>query len=274
MSRTPRQLSEHNVYHVFARGVGRLQILEDDEDNAFFLGLLRRFSLSDGCDMLAYCLMGNHFHLLVRMEMRRLSEEMRRLEVSYAQYFNEKYERTGTLFQGRFGSEPVDSDEQLLAALRYIHLNPQKAGIAPFDAYEWSSYREYTGSTGTDLASTSLALEMVGGADCFERFHRIECDDQVFMDENTSAGRRARKRLTDQNVREMARGVLGVDRLSDLGGMSREGRNAALVALKDMGATVRQIERLTGISRGVIGRAGREAQGADGEPRSPRPPAR
>ena len=84
MSRTPRQLSEHNVYHVFARGVGRLQILEDDEDNAFFLGLLRRFSLSDGCDMLAYCLMGNHFHLLVRMEMRRLSEEMRRLEVSYA----------------------------------------------------------------------------------------------------------------------------------------------------------------------------------------------
>ena len=65
MSRTPRQLSEHNVYHVFARGVGRLQILEDDEDNAFFLGLLRRFSLSDGCDMLAYCLMGNHFHLLV-----------------------------------------------------------------------------------------------------------------------------------------------------------------------------------------------------------------
>ena len=94
------------------------------------------------------------------------------------------------------------------------------------------------------------------------------------MDENTSAGRRARKRLTDQNVREMARGVLGVDRLSDLGGMSREGRNAALVALKDMGATVRQIERLTGISRGVIGRAGREAQGADGEPRSPRPPAR
>lgn len=100
MSRTPRKLSEGNVYHIFARGVGRLQILEDDEDNAFFLGLLGRFTFSGDCDLLAYCLMGNHFHLLVKMEMRRLSEEMKRLEVSYAQHFNEKYERTGTLFQG------------------------------------------------------------------------------------------------------------------------------------------------------------------------------
>lgn len=178
MSRTPRKLSESNVYHIFARGVGRLQILEDDEDNAFFLGLLGRFTFSGDCDLLAYCLMGNHFHLLVKMEMRRLSEEMKRLEVSYAQHFNEKYERTGTLFQGRFGSEPIDSDEQLLAALRYIHLNPQKAGIAPFDDYEWSSYQEYMGRAKAELASTSLALEMVGGTDYFEKFHRIECDDQ------------------------------------------------------------------------------------------------
>ena len=258
MSRTPRKLSESNVYHIFARGVGRLQILEDDEDNAFFLGLLGRFTFSGDCDLLAYCLMGNHFHLLVKMEMRRLSEEMKRLEVSYAQHFNEKYERTGTLFQGRFGSEPIDSGEQLLAALRYIHLNPQKAGIAPFDDYEWSSYQEYMGRAKAELASTSLALEMVGGTDYFEKFHRIECDDQSFMDENTSAGQRARKRLTDQNVREMAREVLGIDRLSNLCEMTRENRNTALVALKDMGATVRQIERLTGISRGVVGRVTRK----------------
>lgn len=78
------------------------------------------------------------------------------------------------------------------------------------------------------------------------------------MDENTSAGQRARKRLTDQNVREMAREVLGIDRLSNLCVMTRENRNTALVALKDMGATVRQIERLTGISRGVVGRVTRK----------------
>ncbi len=259
MSRTPRKLSEHDVYHIFARGVGRQQILEDDEDNAYFLSLLHRFSRSDECEFLAYCLMGNHFHLLIKMEMQRLSEAMKRLEVSYAQYFNEKYERTGTLFQGRFGSEPISCDEQLLVALRYIHLNPQKAGIAPFNDYAWSSYREYMGSA--DLVDTALALGMFGSASDFEAFHRMECND-TFLDEDAPTSKRGRKRLSDHQVREMAEETLGIERLADLSEMTRKDRNTALVALKNMGATVRQIERLTGISRGVVGRAGQERKPA------------
>ena len=117
MSRTPRKQSESNVYHIFARGVGRVQLFEDDTDNSYFLDLLERMASHESCAIFAYCLMGNHFHLVVRMPMDDLSEAMRRLEVSYAQYFNEKHGRTGTLFQGRFGSEPIDSDEQLLAAM-------------------------------------------------------------------------------------------------------------------------------------------------------------
>ena len=253
MSRTPRKLSENDIYHVFARGVGRLQILEDDEDNAFFLSLLRKFALSENCDLLAYCLMGNHFHLLVKSKMKYLSEAMKRLEVSYARYFNEKYERTGTLFQGRFGSEPIRSDEQFLAALRYIHLNPQKAGIAPFNDYAWSSYREYTGNA--SLANTSFALGMFGGADEFEGFHHIECGNDTFMDESPSTGRRARKRLSDEKVREIAKEVLGIERLTELSEMAQDDRNAALATLRSEGATVRQLERLTGISRGIVQRA-------------------
>ena len=189
------------------------------------------------------------------MEMRQLSEAMKRLEVSYAQYFNGKYERAGTLFQGRFGSEPIHSDEQLLAALRYIHLNPQKAGFAPFDDYPWSSYREYTGSA--DLVSTSLALGMFGSTSEFEAFHRMECNDK-FLDENAPASKRGRKRLSDQVVREIAEEALGIEHLADLGKVTRKERDTALVALKNAGATVRQIERLTGISRGVVGRAGQK----------------
>lgn len=256
MGRTPRKRSEADVYHVFARGVGRLQILEDDEDNAYLLGLLERVQLAAPRALLAYCLMGNHFHLLVRMEMTRLSEAMRRLQVSYARYFNEKHGRSGTLFQGRFGSEPIDSDDQLLAALRYIHLNPQKAGIAPFDAYRWSSYREYAGGGGAGRAvDTSLVLEMVGGPGSLERLHRIECDGGGFMEESSSDGRARRRRPTDQEVREAARETLGIDSLSGLGRLARKERDAALVALRGAGATVRQVERLTGVSRGVIGRA-------------------
>lgn len=255
MGRTPRKRSESDVYHVFVRGVGRMQIFEDADDNTYALDLLRRMSFEEGCSILAYCLMGNHFHLLVKMSLEDLSEAMRRLEVSYAQYFNGKYERVGTLFQGRFGSEPITSDEQLLAAVRYIHLNPTKAGIAPFNAFEWSSYREY--AQGAEIADTSLVLEMIGGASRLEQFHRAECGEAAFMEEASGSGRPKRVRQTDQKVRGIIKDALDQQGLSNLSEMSRDDRNAMLITIRDSGATVRQVERLTGISRGVIGRVWR-----------------
>ena len=257
MGRTPRKRSESDVYHVFARGVGRMQIFEDADDNRYALDLLKRMSLEEGCSVLAYCLMGNHFHLLVKMSMEDLSEAMRRFEVSYAQYFNGKYERVGTLFQGRFGSEPITSDEQLLAAVRYIHLNPTKAGIAPFDAFEWSSYREY--AQGGEIADTSLILEMIGGTSQLERFHRTERGDATFMEESSGSGMPRRARQTDQRVRGIIEDALGQRGLSNPSEMPRDDRDAMLIAMRDSGATVRQAERLTGISRGVIGRVWRNA---------------
>lgn len=253
MSRTPRKLSEFDIYHVFARGVSRQQIFEDADDNSYFLDLLRKMPSASDHTILAYCLMSNHFHLLIKMCMKDLSEAMRRLEISYAQYFNEKYERVGTLFQGRFGSEPIMSDEQLLAAVRYIHLNPTKANMAPFGAFEWSSYREYIKDSG--LVDTSLVLEMLGDVRAFEQFHLIDRNDMVFMEESTEAGLPKRMRQTDQKVKELILEALEQRRLSSVGDMSRNERDALLASLKDSGATIRQIERLTGISRGVIGRA-------------------
>lgn len=253
MSRTPRKQSESSIYHVFARGVGRQQIFEDSEDNVYFLCLLRKMASLEECTLFAYCLMGNHFHLLVRMDLENLSEAMRQLEISYAQYFNEKYEREGTLFQGRFGSEPVNSDEQLLAAVRYIHCNPAKAGISPFDTFEWSSYREY--AENTDMVDTSLVLEMLGGAGQLKRFHNQASDSTSFMEDNTGAGLPKRTRQTDEGVRAIIKAAIGQNNVSTLHELSRDERNAVLVSLKSSGATVRQVERLTGISRGIIGRA-------------------
>ena len=230
-----------------------MQIFEDREDNSYFLGLLERMASSESCALLAYCLMGNHFHLIVRMPMDELSEAMRRLEVSYAQYFNEKYERAGTLFQGRFGSEPIDSDEQFLAAIRYVHLNPDKAGIAPFDAYEWSSYQDYEGAEG--IADTSLFLNLIGGRNRLESFHRNRNDSVTFMEESTGAGKPGRKRLPDREVLEIAQRECGLNNLLELSALERSQRDAALAFLKSSGATVRQLERLTGIRRGFIGRA-------------------
>lgn len=86
-------MSESDLYHVFARGVGRQMIFEDREDSEFFCSLLERFIAECEGAILAWCLMGNHVHLLLKMKMAELSMFMRRLEVAYALYFNARYDR-------------------------------------------------------------------------------------------------------------------------------------------------------------------------------------
>ncbi|NHM16501.1 transposase [Eggerthellaceae bacterium zg-887] len=254
MARTPRKISEANLYHVFARGVGRQTIFEDSEDNEFFCGLMRRFVAESTGSILAWCLMGNHFHLLVKMEMKELSSFMKRLEVAYAQHFNRRHDRPGCLFQGRFGSEPIANEAQLLAAVRYIHLNPQKAGIAPFDAYEWSSFKEYAG--GPDICNTRLAIDVAGGAQSFERLHR-EPDGEsfAFMEESTDNGSARRRKLSDGDARRILEASCGAGWKERLASCEKHERDAVLARLKESGATVRQISRLTGIGRGIVQKA-------------------
>ena len=103
MPRQARKRSEADIYHVTIRGVARVLVFEDDADRARFLDLLGgMLRLTDG-ELLAWCLMGNHVHLLFHMELGRLSEGMKRLESSYASYFNKRHSRAGHLFQDRFG---------------------------------------------------------------------------------------------------------------------------------------------------------------------------
>lgn len=158
-------------------------IIEESEAQTIRMTFDKYVHTNIFCFLINY--MNNHFHLVVKMAMDDLSEAMRRMEVSYAQYFNEKYERTGTLFQGRFGSEPIGSDEQFLAAVRYVHLNPEKASIAPSDAYEWSSYQSYIEAEG--MVDTSPLLEKTGGIDRFDRFNRGENDSADFEGESFDA---------------------------------------------------------------------------------------
>ncbi len=255
MSRTQRKISEANLYHVFARGVGRQMIFEDHEDNLRFLDLLSDSAEKANGSLLAWCLMGNHFHLLARMEMLELSRFMKRLEVAYALYFNSRYDRPGCLFQGRFGSEPISDDAQLLAAVRYIHLNPQKAGIARFDAYEWSSYKEY--ADGPSLCETDFVLGIVGGRDAFRRLHEGGGSDGVFMECNTSDGKARANYVSDADIKRILAGLFGKDWRTAFPAASKGQRDDALCQLKESGATVRQISRITGIGRGIVQRAKR-----------------
>lgn len=140
MPRHARQLSETGVYHVMFRGVNRDVILLDHEDHARFLYALALVKADSLCAVLAYCLMPNHVHLLLRTDAEPLALTMKRLGVRYASWFNRKYERSGHVFQDRFRSQPVEDDTYFITVVRYVWNNPVRAGLAHEpSAYRWNS---------------------------------------------------------------------------------------------------------------------------------------
>lgn len=143
MPRRARRLSDTKVYHVMLRGNERRNIFLDDEDRERFIDTLRYKQEEKTFSYFAYCLMSNHVHLIVDEGEEVISKIMQRINGSYAYYFNKKYQRSGHLFQDRFKSEVIEKDRYLLAAIRYVHNNPIKAGmIKNIEEYRWSSYRE------------------------------------------------------------------------------------------------------------------------------------
>jgi REP element-mobilizing transposase RayT len=123
---------------VIARGVNRAPIVADDLDRLFFAGLLRgTIALFDwGCH--AWCLMDNHFHLVIEAPRARLSAGMKRINQLHAQRFNHRQGRTGHVFQGRFASYVIEDDEYLEAVCRYVIANPVRAGLTVrADDWRW-----------------------------------------------------------------------------------------------------------------------------------------
>jgi len=136
------------VYHVTARGNAREPIFFDDEDRQSFLTILGSVVNRFNWLCHAYCLMGNHYHLLIETPDGNLSRGMRQLNGVYTQKVNRRYSRVGHLFQGRFKSILVDKGSYLLELARYVVLNPVRAKLVkdPKD-WEWSSYRATVGMT-------------------------------------------------------------------------------------------------------------------------------
>ena len=134
-----------NYYHLYNRGVNRQPIFFQDENWGFFVKRLRKYCQPDLVDIIAYCLMPNHYHLLVYLKADELSEEvMQPFGVSYIKAINRQQKRVGPLFQGPFKAKHVDQENYLLHLSRYIHLNPVRAGLAEDPRkYRWSSCNLY-----------------------------------------------------------------------------------------------------------------------------------
>lgn len=134
------------VYHVTARGNRKERIFETDMDRNKFFKILGRVCERFGWSVHAYCLMTNHYHLVVKTPRPNLSRGMQYLNGVYTQYFNRQHQRVGHVLQGRYGAQVVEVDAYLMELARYVVLNPVRANLVsdPKD-YEWSSYRATIG---------------------------------------------------------------------------------------------------------------------------------
>lgn len=143
MARLPRYIVPGQPQHVIQRGNNRMDIFHSDEDHRFYLKKLNEASAKHECEIHAYVLMTNHVHFLVTPQTEQgIGKMMQMLGRYYVQYFNYCYQRTGTLWEGRYRATIIDSEQYLLTCMRYIELNPVRAqGMAEHPSeYLWSSY--------------------------------------------------------------------------------------------------------------------------------------
>lgn len=147
MPRLPRLHLPDGIFHVTARGNRRQTIFLDRRDAGQFLNVLASTVPRSQWRCHSYCLMPNHYHLLVESQRAALSDGMRRLNGAYAQWFNRRHGVDGHLFQGRFHAAPVLGTWHLLESLRYIALNPVASGLCDRPAaWRWSSYGALVGT--------------------------------------------------------------------------------------------------------------------------------
>ncbi|KZX58593.1 addiction module toxin RelE [Halioglobus sp. HI00S01] len=161
------------LYHVTSRGDRKQSIFEDDRDRHIFLNTLGDAADTYQWQVFAYCLMGNHYHLLVRTPDANLSRGMRHLNGVFTQATNRRHERVGHVFQGRYKSILVDGQAYLLEVARYILLNPVRAGLIAHPArWSWSSYQATFGTAPAPhwLHQEALLGRFEGNNSAFEQF--------------------------------------------------------------------------------------------------------
>ena len=184
MARRPRVHFPGALYHVISRGNQRQKIYKDDPDYQRFETLLGEVIKRHVLTLYAYVLMPNHFHLLVEVGRVPLSKAMQVLLYRYTRRYNQRYRKSGHLFQGRYKAILCDRDNYLMELIRYLHLNPVRAGMARDPGrYRWSSHEAYIGGKSTSGIAVEDGLKLWGA-------HRVQAIKayQQFIRDGLGAG--------------------------------------------------------------------------------------
>ena len=257
MPRRAREKSESGIYHIILRGANRQEIFHDDEDCLRFLETVERYKKQIDIRIYGWCLMGNHIHLLLGEGYEEISVTMKRIGVSYAWYYNWKYNTVGHLFQDRFKSERVDRDKYLITVIRYIHQNPAKAGLVKKPAdWKWSSCIGYYGGEtyppgllDSELILGMFSEERISAIAGFKEFNEIRNEDKCLENETS-------KRLTDDQARAEIKKIIPITVMVQIKSLPKAQRDEIISKVKEIeGLTQRQAARILGISPNLIFKA-------------------
>ncbi|KHF38448.1 transposase [Halalkalibacter okhensis] len=251
MPRKPRTRSRSGIYHIIQRGVNQQLIFENDTDKIRFLLTLKRFKAMCQFELYGYCLMNNHIHLLLKEGEEPIALIMKRISSSYVYWYNQKYERNGHLFQERFKSENVEDRAYFLTVLRYIHQNPLKAGLTQsVFKRSWTSIEDYIYKP--DVVDVTFALDQFA-ADRTEALQRFK-DYMQHVSDDLCLNADVQVRVSDSEIKQYMN-EYGIESSSRLQQLEKENRNDILRKLKKVdGISLRQLSRVTGISKSVIQR--------------------
>lgn len=257
MPRHAREKSETGIYHIMVRGINRGNIFHEAGDYQRYLYTLSQVKELNHFQILGYCLMPNHLHLLINEAESDISTIMKRIGVRYAYWYNQKYQRNGHVFQGRFKSERVEDDAYLLTVIRYIHQNPIKAGIiSKPEAYRYSSCQDYYNEKyqHTRLTNTELILSVFSG----DRQQAVK----EFKIYNSQTGTESclddeiKPIKSDEELSAEIRKLLKGKPETFLQQMVKAERDEILRSIKRIpGGSLRQIARITGLGLYVIHQA-------------------
>ena len=245
MARKPRTPSKTGIHHIMLRGINKQIIFHDKEDSYKFLKILSQTKEKLNFDIFAYCIMNNHVHLLIKEKEIPIGKIVGTVASKFATWYNTKYERVGYLFQDRFKSEAVETNEYFLTVIRYIHQNPVKAGLCKsVGEYEFSSYNEFLSTP--FLVNKDFVFECTNIQSFLTLHNNINDDDCLEINENVKI------RITEEKAQMLFQKLTGCKDKTVFLNQSETNQQKHIQALHESGLSIRQISTLTGLTKSAI----------------------
>lgn len=253
MVRPLRMESETGYYHVMMRGNNKEMIFKEASEKYYFIEQLLHVVKDNKVSIVAYCIMDNHVHLLVNSHKESMIQALKWINIKFAGMYNFKYERVGHVFQDRFKSEVINSEDHLLRVMRYIHNNPVKAKIVTnILSYKWSSYGNYLGREDKIINDQNKELIMAqfsNSMNQFEEFHfENELDEFLEIKEDLV---RQREERGQEIINKLCQ-KYKVKQINELSNNKSILEEIIIELLKKSNLTHRRIGEITGTTRGLV----------------------